>query len=507
MTRPVGPPGEPAIRSPAETLPGFCTPDARKWVLMAAMLGSAIGFIDGTIVAIALPALRDSLDATLAQGQWINNAYLLPLASLILLGGALGDRFGLARAFTLGVGLFVLASLACAVAPTPGTLIAARTIKGIGAAIMVPQSLALIARAYPPSERGRAIGIWAAASALTTALGPVLGGAVLSVGGPEVWRWLFAANLPLGALAIWLLVAHVARDPARPDQPLDLAGAATATAGLALIAAGLTTGGRGGWQTWALVACGAAVLAGFVRLEARRRHPMMPLDLFANPTFAAANAVTFTLYFALSTVLFFLPMTVIAGWAVSEAAASAAFAPMALLIAVLSTRTGDWARRVGAGRLIGGGAALVALAFAGLALSAPLQAFWTVTLPLNAGLGLGMGLVVGPLSTAVMTALPETRAGTGSAINNAVSRMAGLIAVASMGSVAGLVYAAAGGPLSFGEAAGAAAQVAGHGAAMNAAFATIAWITAAMAALASLLAFAFVRPDLSDQSSGVSALR
>jgi EmrB/QacA subfamily drug resistance transporter len=455
---------------------------------MAAILGSAIGFIDGTIVSIALPAMRDSLGATLAEGQWINNAYLLPLAALILLGGALGDRFGLARAFSGGLALFIAGSLGCAAAPSPEALIAARAVKGIGAAIMVPQSLALIARAYPAAERGRAIGIWAAASALTTALGPILGGAVLSLGGAEAWRWLFAANLPLGGLAIWLLVAHVARDPARPNQPLDFPGAVLATAGLGLIAYGLTGAGDG-VTLWPVVAAGGAVMAVFVLVEAHSAHPMMPLALFANPVFAAANAVTFTLYFALSSILFFLPMTVIAGWGVPEAAASAALAPMALLIAALSTRTGDWAQTYGAGRLISGGAAIVAASFAALALSAPAMAFWSVTVPLGALLGLGMGLVVGPLSTAVMSALPEARTGTGSAINNAVSRMAGLISVAAMGTVAALAYRTAGGPLSF----GAPGAAAGHAAAMNAGFAAVAWATAALALASSLLAALFIR--------------
>ena len=180
---------------------GFCAERARPRLLVAAILASAPGFIDGTAVSIALPAMRDRLAPDLAQAQWIHNGYMLTLSALILVGGAVGDRFGLAHVFGLGIGLFVLASLVCAVATTPNLLIAARAVQGTGAAIMVPGSLALIARAYPRADRGRAIGIWAAASALTTALGPIIGGVALTFGGPEMWRWIFAINLPLGALA------------------------------------------------------------------------------------------------------------------------------------------------------------------------------------------------------------------------------------------------------------------------------------------------------------------
>lgn len=464
-------------------LPNFCAPEARKYILASAILASALGFIDGTIVSIALPAMRADLAASLAEAQWINNAYLLPLSALILLGGALGDRYGLARAFSAGIALFVVASLLCALAPTPGALIAARVLKGIGAAVMIPGSLALIARAYPSDIRGRAIGIWAAASAFTTALGPILGGIALSLGPPDVWRWLFAINLPLGALALWLLLAHVARDPADAARPLDVPGAALVTFGLGALAWGLTAG-EGRADPRALLA-GAVLLAAFVAWEARSRHPMVPLGLFRDATFAIANLATFLVYFALTTILFFLPMTLITGWGLSEAATSAVFAPLSVFIALLSGRAGAWADRYGPGRLIGIGGGLVALAFAGLSAGIRSESLVFGIFPATALMGLGMALVVAPLSTAIMGAVPEARSGTASGINNALSRIAGLIAVAAMGSLAAGFYAAAGGPASF----GAYAEDPAHGPAMEAAFSGLALIVAALTALGAAFAW------------------
>ncbi len=467
----------------------LCAPEARPYLLAAAILASALGFIDGSVVAIALPAMRADFDATLVQAQWFHNAYLLPLSALLLLGGALGDRFGLARVFAGGIALFVLASGLCALAPTPGSFIAARLVQGVGAAIMVPGSLALIARAYPPDLRGRAIGQWAAASALTTALGPLLGGVILGLGTEGAWRLIFALNLPLGGLAIWLIRAHVTHDPARPNQPLDAPGAALITAALGLIAYGLTMTGPAGSGQTGLIWLGLGCLVGFVLWEARSAHPMIPMSLFANRVFSAANLATGALYFALSTVLFFLPMTVIAGWGVSEAEAALAFLPLTLPIALLSSRFGALADRLGPGPLIAAGSVVVGLAYALLALGLPAQAFRAQVLPLMLVLGLGMAMVVAPLSTAIMAAVPEDRTGTASGINNAVARVAGLIAVAVMGALAGRLYLQTGGTASF----GAFADGGPHVAAMNAAFASLLWVCAALAALSAAMAGLFLR--------------
>ena len=501
MTTGTGPGAAPqtdVTRNPGPA-PGFCSAANRRFILIAAILASSLGFIDGTIIAIALPAMRADLGAGLVAAQWINNGYLLPLSALILLGGALGDRFGTARAFSAGIAVFVIASMLCALAPTTGVLIAGRVLKGVGAAVMIPGSLALIAKAYPPTERGRAIGTWAAASALTTALGPLLGGLALEFGGPGIWRWLFAINLPFGAVALWLIRTRVARDTAQAGKALDLPGAVLATLGLGLIAGGLTAAADG--PEWAIVAAGLVTLAVFVVWEGRTDHPMMPLSLFTTPAFSAANLATAMIYFALSTILFFLPMTMIAGWGESEIFASLAFAPLTVFLTLLSARAGAWADRYGAGRMIGAGGAIVAAAFASLALLAGLQDFWVSVLPGTMLMGLGMALVVSPLSTAIMGAVTDDTAGAASGINNAVSRVAGLIAVASMGSLAGAAYRAAGGPASFGALSGAA----GHAAASTAAFAQLAWITAGLCAAGALVAWRFIPPP--DQSSGSSAAR
>ncbi|MEM6727090.1 MAG: MFS transporter [Pseudomonadota bacterium] len=467
-------PQTPAARS-------FCAPEARRAVLIAAILGSALGFIDGSIVSIALPAMRASLGATLAEAQWFSNAYMLFLSALILAGGALGDRFGLARTFTLGIAIFIAASLACALAPTPTFLIIARALKGIGAALMVPGSLSLISRAYPKEERGRAIGIWAAASALTTALGPIIGGLVLTLGGPEFWRWIFAINLPLGLLTIVILRRAVRSDPAQDDHPVDWLGAGLATLSLGAIAYALTALGSEDGRSDLAFAAGLALFLAFLWHETRDPHPMMPLKLFSDARFSAANLATFLLYAALGAMLFYLPMAVITAWEITPIAASAAFAPLSVFISTLSTPVGKLSDRYGPERIIGLGAAVVALAYALVAATAPLQSYWFATFPAMGLAGLGMAFVVAPLSAAVMGAVDDIETGAASGINNAISRMAGLVAIAAFGSLAAASYGAAGGALSFGVEGGGAA----HRAAATTAFAAISWCAAGLAGLSS----------------------
>jgi EmrB/QacA subfamily drug resistance transporter len=287
----------------------FCPRSQRRYVLIAAILASALGFIDGSVVSIAIPAIRTDLGATLIEAQWISNAYALTLSALILAGGAAGDNYGLRRTFITGIMLFVAASLFCALAPDPTSLIAARAIQGIGAAIMVPGSLAIIAKAYPKAERGRAIGIWAASSALTTALGPVVGGVVLSTFGDSIWRVIFAINLPLGGIALYLLLAKVPNDEATQKRQLDLSGAAIATAGLGAIAYGLTALSSENAQSsetvpLASMAVGLALFGCFLLWERRQTEPMVDLSLFRIGAFSGANIATFFLYFALSGILF-----------------------------------------------------------------------------------------------------------------------------------------------------------------------------------------------------------
>ena len=423
----------------------FCPQTQRKFVLVAAILASALGFIDGSILAIAMPALRVDLGASLAEAQWISNAYALTLSALILAGGAAGDRFGLRRAFVAGIALFIAASLACALAPTPVMLIIFRAIQGIGAAIMVPGSLAIIAKAYPKKERGRAIGIWAAASALTTALGPVLGGFVLTTFGNSIWRAIFAINLPLGLISIYLLLAKIPADRPTEKRSLDLGGAALATLAFGSLAYGLTAMNAegGGMLSGPAIIAGAVLLFVFILYERWQREPMIDLSLFRIRAFAGANLATFFLYFALSANLFYLPMLLIAGWGLSEAEVGFIFLPLSVSIALLSGPIGQWSDRIGPRFPIASGSLVVAIAFAGLAMMthAGIHNFWTGAFPLMALMGLGMAQVVSPLSTAVMTSVEDKDTGAASGINNAVSRVGGLIAVAAMGSLAAIVYA------------------------------------------------------------------
>ena len=477
----------------------FCPQPQRRFVLVAAILASALGFIDGSVVSIAIPAIRSDIGATFTDAQWISNAYAVTLSALILAGGAAGDNFGLRRTFVVGIVLFIAASLGCALAPGPGSLIAARAVQGVGAAIMVPGSLAIIAKAYPRKERGRAIGIWAASSALTTALGPVIGGLVLSTFGDGVWRLIFAINLPLGAVAVYLLLFKVPADKPAERRNLDLGGAAIATAGLGALAYGLTAlSGEAGSTALPLAFAGAGILvfAGFLYWERRQREPMVDLSLFRSAAFSGANAATFFLYFALSGILFYLPMLLIAAWGLGEAEAGLIFVPLSLAMAVMSGAMGKLSDRIGPRLPIAGGSVVVAVSFAALAIAvgSGFHDFWLAVFPAMTLMGVGMSLVVSPLSTAVMTSVADEDTGAASGINNAVSRVAGLIAVAAMGGVAAFRYASV-----LGETAG----VPGFGepaslppdldairlAASDAAFAAVAWTTAALSMLSAAIAW------------------
>ena len=472
-------------------VPDFCTDSRRPLVLAAAVLASSMGFIDGTVVSIAIPAIRSTLGASLDQAAWINNAYMVTLAALILTGGAFGDRFGLARIFQMGVALFLLTSLACALAPTPDTLIAARLAQGAGAALMIPGALAMISRAYPRAIRGKAIGIWAAASGLTTAAGPLIGGLLLSVVGEDAWRWIFAINLPLGLVALVLIRRAVAHDHRRSGEPIDIVGALLAVAGLGLLAWTLThLEASNDIRITIATGIGSAVaLAAFVIHEWRTSHPMMPLRMFANPTFSAANLATFLLYFGMSAILFFLPMLTVAGWGLSEFKTIFAFAPLSGFIALLSTRFGRLADRRGPGPVIATGAVVVAIGYGVLAVVVDAREFWWGVLPAMGIVGFGMSMVVAPLSTAVMVAAGDGQSGIASGINNAVSRIGGLLSVAAMSSVATIAYTISDGPASFGERM--ASDI--HIEAMDNAFGTIAWIVAGLALVAALAAAVGIR--------------
>ncbi len=438
------------------------------------------------MVAIALPGMRNSLVATLVQAQWISNAYMLTLSALILVGGAIGDRFGLARVFAGGIALFVVASIACALAPTPQFLIVARAIQGIGAAFMVPGSLALISRAYPPEERGRAIGIWAASSAITAALGPIIGGLALTFGTDDTWRWIFAINLPLGGLALYVLWSKIEQDPAQPERGVDIQGGILATLGLGLIAWALTGAEHGNLvdgKSLAIAGAGLLAMGAFLWTEATSPHPMMPLSLFKNLRFTIANVVSFFIYFSFSTISMYLPMAVVGGWNVTEIEVSAAYAPLSFFIASLSGLSGKMADRYGPAPLLVTGSLVLTAGYASLSYVAHTQNFWGAVMPAMCLQGIGMALVVAPLSTAVMGSVESHKTGTASGVNNAVTRMAGLISVATMGSVIAVTYGAAGGGGSFGEA----SELASHAPASNAAFARFAAVAAALCAISAVI--------------------
>ncbi len=475
MTQQEAPPFPKAPFSPS---PDICAPQDRRFVLVAAVLASALGFIDTTVVAIAMPAIRGSLQASLWQAQWVHNAYMLCLTSLILVGGAFGDRFGIARVFGGGIALFVAASLFCALAPSADFMIAARAVQGIGAAVMVPGSLAMISKAYPPQTRGHAIGLWAAASSMTTALGPVIGGLALSLGGPEMWRWIFAINLPLGGLALGILWLKTHGGRPKTNTPIDLPGALLATLALGAIAWGLTSHSR-----MALL-LGAGFMGLFVLAQYRSPHPMVPLRLFQHKVFAIVNTMTLGVWGALGLMFFFMPMTFIAGWGYSEIEASAVFAPMSIFIAGFSTRSGRLADRIGPAPLLVAGAAIVGAGYLLMGLLAPAQNLWGHILPAMCLVGAGMALVVAPLSTAVIGAVPADQTGTASGINNAIARMAGLISVAAVGGLISALYLSAGGPSSFGLV----SDLPGHGQAMTRAFQGIAFVAAGLCAFSAVLA-------------------
>lgn len=489
------------INESRRTVSTFCPPERRRFVLVTAILASGMGFIDGSVVSLAMPVIRSDLGATLVDAQWIGNSYMLFLSALVLLGGAAGDVYGVRNIFAWGIAVFIATSLACAVAPDAEMLIAMRALQGIGAAFMVPGSLAIIAKAYPAESRGRAIGLWAAFSSLTTAGGPFIGGMVLSFGAEWMWRLIFAINVPIGLFAIGLLLARVPRDRPPEERRLDLAGAFLATLGLGLMAWGLTNFGVPENERivapWLWVAAGFVVFTIFVGWERHAAMPMVKLALFRSKAFSGANIYTLILFFALNAILFFLPMTVLTGWNVTEWEASLLVVPLSLFIAVFSGRAGRLADRIGPRLPLTIGAALVGISYAGLAATMPTMRLWEVTFPILLLQAAGMSMLVSPLSAAVMLATPDSDTGLASGINNAVARAAGLMAVAALGAVASLVFASVLGGnmvgIEFGAIPAAPLEADVETlriAATNHAFQSIAWVSALMCLAAAAVAWA-----------------
>jgi EmrB/QacA subfamily drug resistance transporter len=406
----------------------------RPWVLVAAVLGSSMAFVDESVVNVALPKIESDLHATLAAMQWVVNAYTLCMSALLLAGGAAADQFGRRRVFVLGVLVFAAASLLCGLAPDVRVLIGARVLQGVGAALLVPCSLALIGAAYDEKQRGAAIGIWSGASAIAAGVAPLLGGTLVD---HWSWRAIFLINPLLAVPTIWIALRHVpeSRDP-QASSELDWRGAVLAFVGLSALVYGLIAAAARGWTDVRVVAAllaGVAGLCAFLITEKHSRAPMMPLELFRLRSFSGINLLTLLLYGALGGAFFFLPFLLIQARGYSATAVGAAYLPFTVVLGVLSRWSGGLVDRFGARGPLIIGPTITALGFALLATPrAPLGA---VLLSMTV-LGLGMAVTVAPLTTAVLNAVPAHRTGVASGINNAVASVGGLLVVALLGTVA-----------------------------------------------------------------------
>jgi EmrB/QacA subfamily drug resistance transporter len=441
-------------------------------VVLAAVLGSGMTMLDGTVVNVALRTVGEDLDASLAELQWVSNGYLLSLASFILLGGSLGDRFGRRRVFAVGTVWFAIASLLCGVAPTPEVLIGARVLQGLGAALLTPGSLAMIQGAFARDDRARAIGAWSGLGSIAAAIGPFVGGGLVQYAS---WRWVFLINLPIAVVTV--LVAQRAvpetRDEHAPRE-FDVVGAVLA----ALVLGGLTYAlieWGGALAPWALVITLAAAV-GYVADERRSDHPMLPLGIFADRTFSAANAMTLLVYAALGAVLFFLVLQLqtVSGYGALEA--GVATLPITVCMLLLASKGGELGSRIGpripmsVGPIVMSGGTLLLMRVGAD------PSYWTDVLPGLTVFGLGLALMVAPLTATVLAAAPDEHAGIASGVNNAVARAGSLLAVAALPLAVGLG----------GE------QYADPGA-FDAAYRTATMACAALLALGGLLAWVTIR--------------
>ena len=453
----------PAAQPAAQPAGGLALHSARgRWVIVATVLGASIVLIDSTVVNVALPAISHTFHAGLQTLQWTVTAYTLTLAAFILVGGSIGDHYGRRRSFVVGVLWFAAASLLCGIAPSAGVLIAARALQGVGAALLTPESLAIIQASFRPEDRAQAIGTWSGLGGISAAVGPFIGGYLIQA---VSWRLIFLINLPLVAAVVWVAERHVpeTRDPSAGGR-LDLAGAGLATVALGTLIYGLIAGPDKGWTSAGVaVALAVAVVTAlvFVARERTARHPMLPLGIFRARQFTSANVVTFLVYGALGGALFLVPIQLQLGLGFSPLEAGTALLPITLVMLALSARAGRLAQRIGprlpmtCGPIVAG---------AGLALLSRVQpgtSYATTFLPAIVVFALGLALTVSPLTATVLAAAPVEHAGLASAVNNAVARAAGLIAVAVVPAAAGLTTAAFTRPAVFSSGFGSAMLLAG----------------------------------------------